>query len=121
MNYRCAVAPSVLIVEDDRDTREALREILESEGFPVLEAEHGQQALARLEDVRPGVILLDLIMPVMNGWELYAALKSSSAHQSIPVVVTSAHERHGLNEVRSLAKPFTLKELLAAVRGAMRT
>jgi CheY-like chemotaxis protein len=80
----------VLIVEDDASLREMLRRTLEAEAWPVAEAEHGRAALESIRARRPAVILLDLMMPVMDGFELLAELRKSEEWRSIPVVVITA-------------------------------
>jgi signal transduction histidine kinase/DNA-binding response OmpR family regulator/ligand-binding sensor domain-containing protein/protocatechuate 3,4-dioxygenase beta subunit len=80
----------VLIVEDDANLREMLRRTLEAEAWPVAEAEHGRAALESIRARRPAVILLDLMMPVMDGFELLAELRKSKEWRSIPVVVITA-------------------------------
>src|SRR5919206_1695644 len=92
----------VLVVEDDFAIRETLRELLEDEGYRVAWAANGKEALARLHERAPRVILLDLMMPVMDGWEFRVAQQRDPALASIPVVVISAD--HGLEQkVSSLA------------------
>jgi CheY-like chemotaxis protein len=80
----------ILVVDDDPDARQLLRHPLEREGFVVREAEHGRAALAVLDEVTPAAILLDLVMPEMDGFELVAELGAHEAWRSIPVVVVSA-------------------------------
>ena len=82
----------VLIVEDDEDIREAVQDALERRGYRVLTAGDGREGLAVLReaDPRPAVILLDLTMPVMSGWELMAEMEKDAALAAIPVVVMSA-------------------------------
>jgi CheY-like chemotaxis protein len=84
-------AKTVLVVDDDADTRELLGEILEGEGFEVAKAKNGREALAYLEtSPAPASIVLDLQMPVMDGWSFLAARNESPAIRAIPVVVISA-------------------------------
>ncbi len=110
----------VLVVEDDCGIREALRDLLESEGLRVTGAVNGEDALAKLRGRAPDLILLDLMMPVMNGWEFRIAQRRDPAIAGIPVVVLSAQNGLG-REVRDmsvdgwLAKPFEIDALLAAV------
>ena len=59
----------VLVVEDDPDVRSALNDLLEAEGYEVETASNGKEALERLAEHRPGLVLLDLMMPVMSGWD----------------------------------------------------
>ncbi len=80
----------VLIVEDDANLREMLRRTLEAEKWEVAEAEHGRAALEQIRARKPAVILLDLMMPVMDGFELLAELHKREEWRSIPVVVITA-------------------------------
>jgi CheY-like chemotaxis protein len=82
----------VLIVDDDPDVRTLLRRMLEREGYRVTEAEHGRTALARLTHDLPGVILLDLMMPEMDGFEFLAELRRHETAYAVPVVVVTAKE-----------------------------
>jgi len=80
----------VLIVEDDALAREALATFLEAEGYPVLEAANGEEALDRLQQSEVGLILLDIMMPVMDGWQFRAAQLRDPALAGIPVMVITA-------------------------------
>jgi CheY-like chemotaxis protein len=111
---------SVMIVEDDRDTREMLARFLELEGFDVREAANGQAALEALrEDSRTCVILLDLMMPVMNGWQFRKAQSNDPELSKIPVVVvTAAGAREQIPAIDAdawLAKPVDFDRLLATI------
>jgi len=90
--YRRDGAGDVLIVEDDPSTRELLRRQLESEGWQVSEAENGRAALGALEQQRPSLILLDLMMPVMDGCQFAAELRKRDEWNDIPVVVITAKD-----------------------------
>ena len=79
----------VLVVDDDPDICLILQDVLEAEGCMVIVAHNGQEALRVLEQRRPDVIVLDLMMPVMDGWE-FAARLQQAPRWSIPVVVVSA-------------------------------
>ena len=106
----------VLLVEDDRDIREAVAAVLEAEGYTVLTAENGKQALEALERGQPCVVLLDLMMPVMNGWDFMEEVKKSRRLADLPVVVVSAYsERRAEGVKRVLKKPLDVNQLLAAV------
>jgi len=83
---------SVLVVEDDEPTRGVMRRVLEHEGWTVTEAEHGRVALEWLSQNHPQLVLLDLMMPEMDGFEFLEALRSDGDRRSIPVVVVTAKE-----------------------------
>lgn len=106
---------SILVVEDDEDLRESLRENLEDEGFEVLTATQGEEALELLTSRdRPGLILLDMMMPIMDGKELLSRLRKDPDLRRIPVVGTSALSTAarpaGMRAF--LRKPFGLARLL---------
>jgi len=82
----------VLVVDDDAGLRQLLRRMLEPEGYAVVEAENGRVALERLRDVSPSVVLLDLMMPEMDGFEFVAELRRHEAWGAIPVVVITARD-----------------------------
>lgn len=108
---------SVLVVDDERDIREAVSEVLADEGYEVRDAEDGAQALTKIREHHPDVILLDLMMPRMNGWEFRAAQKDDPELSGIPVIVVSALGRvAGLDAADFIQKPFELEELLTVVR-----
>jgi PAS domain S-box-containing protein len=91
--HHCAHLPChVLLVEDDQSNRELLRGFLEREDWTVVEAEDGAEALARLNGIHPQLILLDLMMPHMDGFEVVAELKKNPAWSNIPVVVITAKD-----------------------------
>jgi len=90
---RVAGAPChVLVVEDDGDVRRVLRRALEGERWSVSEAEHGRAALERMAQRVPDLVLLDLMMPEMNGFEFLEALRERAAWREVPVVVITAKE-----------------------------
>ena len=116
-----SVGSRVLVVDDDPDNLDALSEILEVEGYQVDRARNGREALQRLEQFLPDLVLLDLMMPVMDGWEFARSLGPDARP---PIIVLSA-DRNVSAKAREigalgwLAKPFELSELLAAVRRAV--
>ena len=80
-------------MDDDPAMRDMVRRALEREGIPVVEAEHGRAALSRLAAARPALILLDLMMPEMDGFEFLATLRGRhEASRTIPVVIVTAKE-----------------------------
>ena len=91
--YRCAHPPCpVLVVEDDADLRKLMRRMLEQEGWVVAEAENGRVALDQVAENRPELIVLDLMMPEMNGFTFLEALREHVAWRSIPIVVVTAKD-----------------------------
>jgi two-component system chemotaxis response regulator CheY len=116
-------APVVLVVDDDPDILEALSEILEVEGFEIRRAKNGQEALDKLGPPPPQLILLDLMMPVMDGFEFAQRLRERG-ERGVPVIVLSADRNVGtkareIGAVGHLAKPFELNELLDMVRATL--
>jgi PAS domain S-box-containing protein len=83
---------AVLLVDDDADARERLRTMLAREGWTVTEAENGREAVARVEASMPALVLLDLMMPVMDGFEFLQVLRTMPAGQGVPVVVLTAKD-----------------------------
>jgi signal transduction histidine kinase/DNA-binding response OmpR family regulator len=91
--YRCGQPECpILLVEDDEPTREVMRRTLEKEGWQVIVAENGRVALERLQATKPELILLDLMMPEMDGFEFVARMREREDWRQIPVVVVTAKE-----------------------------
>jgi CheY-like chemotaxis protein len=82
----------VLVVDDDAEVRQLFRRMLEPEGYAVVEAENGRAALERLREVSPGVVLLDLMMPEMDGFEFVTEVRRREAWRAIPIVVVTARD-----------------------------
>jgi DNA-binding response OmpR family regulator len=113
----------VLIVEDDEDIRADLAAILRVKGFHVRGAANGADALKllRAEHELPCLILLDLMMPVMNGWEMHAALRQDPRFNQVPIAVVSGagnldSRTAELNPAAVLTKPFELTQIFELVR-----
>ena len=118
------MSASILIAEDDGDIRGLLRLYLESEGYRVLEAEDGAQALALAREETPDMAILDVMMPRLNGYELTRALRKFS---DIPILILSAKSQDndkilGLNLGADdyIAKPFNPVEIVARVKAQLR-
>lgn len=110
---------TVLVVDDDTSILDTVSAILTGEGYDVVSATGGQEALDAVARRRPAVILLDMRMPVMDGWAVARALRSQGI--SVPIVVMTAAEsaKRWADEVGAegfLAKPFGLDELLTIVQ-----
>jgi CheY-like chemotaxis protein len=116
-------AGPVLVVEDHDDTREMVAALLAAEGFTVVTAENGRRGLERLMDARPCLVLLDLMMPVMTGWEFRRAQVSlpDSDLAAVPVLLLTAvpdptAEAHRLDAAGVITKPLDFDELVETVR-----
>lgn len=113
--------PVIYVVEDQKDLRESICEELEDRGFKTVAAPHGQRALALLrKPPAPALILLDLLMPEKDGWEVVTSVKNDSLLRNVPIVLMSAVapaattlQAQGVAAV--LPKPFTIEELLFVV------
>ena len=112
----------VLIVENDAIARNELAEILRERGYVVEQASNGREALENLtrSPFPPAVILLDLLLPVMNGWEFRSAQRSDRKLEDIPVIVMSgdadvARHARRLDASGYLRKPFGLGSLFHAL------
>ena len=113
----------VLVVDDEAPIRDLCRVSLELRGFEVDEAVDGEDALARLRAVRPDVVLLDVMMPKLDGWGTLAAISGDDGLRDVPVVLMTAlsddadRKRAELAGVASfVAKPFDPRELVEAIR-----
>jgi CheY-like chemotaxis protein len=113
----------VLVVEDDDDIRSFVTAVLEDAGYRVLPAANGLEALQRVERESPEAILLDMKMPVMDGWAFVAQYRAKSPRQAPIIVMTAAHEAtERAREVAAtdvLSKPFDIEELLASLSRAL--
>lgn len=109
----------MLVVEDDEDIRGFVAIVLQDAGYAVSEAGNGAEALLQLEQASPEVILLDMKMPVMDGWEFAHRYKAISAAPAPIIVMTAARDARiraaEVNAVAVLSKPFDVDDLLAAI------
>ena len=121
------VKPSILIVEDEHSQREILCYNLEADGYEVLSAENGEEALLLVDEASPDIILLDWMMPLVSGIEVCRRLKLNRETREIPIIMLSARSEE-VDKVRGLEtgaddymiKPYSVIELLARVRGHLR-
>jgi CheY-like chemotaxis protein len=93
-----ASKPRVLLVDDYPDAREMYGEYLEYSGYDVIEAANGIEALQRAVDDKPDIILMDLSLPVMDGWEATRRLKADERTAGIPVVALTGHALAGISD-----------------------
>src|SRR5438093_273241 len=114
-----AAGKRVLIVDDDESIREFVEMALEDEGYDVVSAEHGAAALDVLNEGLPNLILLDMAMPVMDGWEFARQYRARPGPHAPIVVVTAAREAaeraRQISADNYLAKPFDLDRLIQLV------
>jgi CheY-like chemotaxis protein len=114
-------AKTILVVDDEFGLLEVLEFILSDLGFNVISALNGQEALERLKEVVPAVIILDLMMPIMDGAAVLKAIQDDSAQSRIPVILISALREQTVKERCSgykffLRKPFNTEKLLETIQ-----
>ena len=120
-----SVPKRLLLVDDDEDLRASLAEALEDSGYAVIQAPDGQKALELLEAEHPDLVLLDLLMPVLNGWQFCQSKDENPATASIPVIAMSAavskdpRSPYYIDVDDFIAKPVELDELLAKIAGCV--
>lgn len=118
--------PKLMLVEDDAVIQENLAAILEDEGFEVVCASHGEEGLSLLKSTTlPDLLLLDLMMPVMNGWQMRKAMLERPSWASIPcIIVSGAHDLGGQTDALCaqafISKPIKLDKLLAAIQSCLK-
>jgi two-component system, cell cycle response regulator DivK len=117
--------PLVLIVDDYEDAREMYAEYLELSGFRVVEARNGLEAVEKALALRPAVILMDLSLPVMDGWEATRRLKGDARTRSIPVVLLTGHALDGSSSEAQydayVTKPCLPDDLVREVQRVLST
>jgi two-component system, chemotaxis family, chemotaxis protein CheY len=113
-------AKTVLLVDDDQAILEMMRDVLEIEGYRVAVAKNGQDAITQLRtlDDKPSLIVLDLMMPILNGWEFLDFQRSQTQFSKIPIVICSAYfeSAKSIKPSAVVPKPVQLEPLLSAVK-----
>jgi len=113
----------ILCIEDEPEMIDLIRLILERRGFNVQGAAGGMEGIKKVRELLPDLVLLDLMMPDMDGWEVYQQMKADEATRGIPVIVVTA-KAQSIDKVLGLhiakvddyiAKPFSPQELLDSV------
>jgi two-component system, cell cycle response regulator DivK len=114
---------SILVVEDQEDNRRIIRDLLSSAYFEVIEAVTGEEGVALAHARLPDLILMDIQMPVLDGYEATRQIKADARLQHIPIIVVTSYALSGDDaKARAagaddyVAKPFTPRELLAKIR-----
>jgi CheY-like chemotaxis protein len=110
----------ILVVDDDDDFRETLAEVLSEAGYPVQQAENGEVALARAGEEQPGIVLLDLKMPVLDGWGVMERMRQDPKTAAVPILILSAYgfewESELLGAQGYIPKSVGMDEILERIR-----
>ena len=113
----------ILVVEDQEDNRQILRDLLGNAGYEMIEAVNGEESLAAVAKQRPDLILMDIQLPVMDGYEATRRIKADPALKTIPVIVVTSYALSGdENKARAagcdayVTKPYSPRQLLAKVK-----
>jgi len=117
------MSKKILVVEDTEDNRQILRDLLTAAGYDMIEAHDGVEGVAKAREHRPDLILMDIQMPVMDGYEATRRIKADPALKAIPVVAVTSYALSGdEDKARAagcdgyVAKPFSPRQMLAKVR-----
>ena len=113
----------ILVIEDQEDNRAILRDLLRAAGYEVIDAVNGADGIAMVEAERPALVLMDIQMPVMDGYEATRRLKSNPALAAIPVIAVTSYALSG-DEAKARAagcdgyvtKPFSPRQLLVVIK-----
>ena len=113
----------ILVVEDQEDNRQILRDLLGSVDLEMVEAENGEEALAAVAEHKPDLILMDIQLPIMDGYEATRRIKADPATKNIPIIVVTSYALSG-DEGKAreagcdayVTKPYSPRQLLAKIR-----
>ena len=113
----------ILVVEDQEDNRQILRDLLASTDYEIVEAENGVEALAAVAKQRPDLILMDIQLPILDGYEATRRIKADPALRSIPIIAVTSYALSGDEDKAREAgcdayvpKPYSPRQLLAKIR-----
>jgi two-component system, cell cycle response regulator DivK len=113
----------ILVVEDQPDSRQIIRDMLALTDYEITEAENGEEALAAITKLRPDLILMDVQMPIMDGYTATRRIKADTALRSIPIIAVTSYALSGEEKKARAAgcddyvpKPFSPRELVAKIR-----
>ncbi len=114
--------PKVLVVDDNEDNANIIRDYLEARGYPITVAYNGDEAMAQFESVKPSLVLLDVMMPGMDGWQVCRQIKASPSARDVRVIMVTAlqdwmDKRQAIETGADdyVEKPFELSKLAAVV------
>jgi two-component system cell cycle response regulator DivK len=113
----------ILVVEDQEDNRQILRDLLANAGYRLTEAENGEQALAAVEQQPPDLILMDIQLPVLDGYEATRRIKANPSLRAIPIIAVTSYALSGDEDKARAAgcddfvpKPYSRRQLLVKIR-----
>jgi two-component system, cell cycle response regulator DivK len=113
----------ILVVEDQADARQIVRDLLGPTDYEIIEAENGEQALAAISKQRPDLILMDIQLPIMDGYTATRRIKADPALRFIPIIAVTSYALNGEEKIARAAgcddyvpKPYSPRELLAKIR-----
>jgi two-component system cell cycle response regulator DivK len=113
----------ILVVEDQPDNRQIIRDMLAPTDYEITEAENGEQALTAIAKQRPDLILMDIQLPIMDGYEATRRIKADASLRAIPIIAVTSYALSGEGQKARAAgcddyvpKPFSPRQLLAKIR-----
>jgi two-component system cell cycle response regulator DivK len=113
----------ILVVEDQEDNRQILRDLLSNAGFDMIEAENGADAVTSAQASRPDLILMDIQLPILDGYEATRRIKADPALKAIPIIVVTSYALSGDEDKARragcddyVAKPYSPRQLLAKIK-----
>ena len=116
----------ILVVEDQEDNRQILRDLLGMAGYDMVEAHDGAEGVAKASEHKPDLILMDIQMPVMDGYEATRQIKANPELKGIPVIAVTSYALSGDEQKARdagcndyIAKPYSPRQMLAKVRGIL--
>jgi two-component system, cell cycle response regulator DivK len=117
----------ILVVEDEEDNRRILRDLLTGADYEMIEAENGEEALAAVARQRPDLILMDIQLPILDGYEATRRIKSDPTLKDVPIIAVTSYALSGDEDKARAAgcddfvlKPYSPRQLLAKIRGFLR-
>lgn len=122
-----SITPLIVCIEDEREMIELVKLILSRKGYQVHGAEGGQAGLDMVRNLRPHLVLLDLMMPDMDGWEVYQQMRADDSLKDIPVIIITAKAQSidkilGLHIAKVndyITKPFAPSELIQSIESVL--